>query len=137
MIPASASNNIPSIVAQLSKTILPILTGIKLKQSGMGGSGILDALKKAKDSLTVKLAQFVWGIMKGDLNRHWKSKGVESPLGGGSIMTGGFNWISALEGFKTGFLKVFKPGAKILGTVATAVDVPEVGIPLSMISNML
>ena len=75
--------------------------------------------------------------MKGDLNRHYKSKGVESPFGGSGIMTGGFNWKSALEGFKTGFLSIFKPGAKILGTVATAVGVPEVGIPLSMISNML
>ena len=75
--------------------------------------------------------------MKRDLNRHWKKQGVESPFGGSGIMTGGFNWKNALEGFKTGFLKVFKPGSKILGTVATAVGVPEIGIPLSFISNML
>ena len=137
MIPSQSSNNIPSIVAQLSKTILPILTGLKLKQSGMGGSGVLDLLKKAKDSLTVGLARFVWGIMKGDLNRHYKSKGVESPFGGDGIMTGGFNWKAALEGFKTGFLKVFKPGSKILGMAATALGQPEIGIPLTAISNML
>ena len=41
------------------------------------------------------------------------------------------------EDFKQGFTSVFKPGAAILGTVATALGQPEIGIPLGLISELM
>ena len=41
------------------------------------------------------------------------------------------------DDFYTGFKSVFKPGAKILGGVATALGQPEFGIPLGLLSEAL
>ncbi len=44
---------------------------------------------------------------------------------------------SFFKDFYKGFKMVFKPGAKILGTVATAVGAPEIGIPLTAVSGLM
>ena len=41
------------------------------------------------------------------------------------------------EDFKNGFLSIFKPGAKILGGIATALGQPEIGVSLHILSQAL
>ena len=48
------------------------------------------------------------------------------------IMKGGETF---WEGFVRGFLSVFKPGAKIIGGIATALGFPEIGIPVGVIAD--
>ena len=123
------SGNVSSIIQHLSKTILPIL--FHLKSKSMSGSGnymtgygkmkvkLINLLKKG---LTKSFEYYI---------KNRKSKRAISQSGKGLKLAGKGFW----EDFKKGFLSVFKPGAKILGSVATAMGMPEFGIPLGVISD--
>ena len=125
------SGNLPSIIANLSKAILPILTAGKIKSiggSGLGlaGRGIGEFLGKHKDMLLSHLSK---GLLKA-FRYFMDKKGSGLGLAGGSFAN---FW----KGFKKGFKMVFKPIGSILGPVATALGVPEIGIPVSAIAEAL
>lgn len=61
-----------------------------------------------------------------DLSKHIVSR-VKGGQAGGSFFSG----------FIDGFKAVFKPAAKVIGAVATAVGVPEVGVPLGVVGSLL
>ena len=119
----SKAKSLKSIMKNISKGILPILAHKHMNKGKrkMSGTGIVKHIKKFGSNLVDKLAdeliKFVVKKMSG--------QGL-NPAGG-----------SFFKDFAKGFKMVFKPGAKILGAVATATGVPEVGIPLSVISGLL
>jgi hypothetical protein len=63
-----------------------------------------------------------------------KKKGLKIKFGGNGLNPSGSGFWS---GFKKGFTSVFKPGAQVIGAVATATGNPEIGIPLSVVSGMM
>ena len=119
----SKTKSIKSIMKNISKGILPILAHKHMNKGKhkMSGTGIVKHIKKYGANLVDKLAdeliKFVVKKMSG--------QGL-NPAGG-----------SFFKDFAKGFKSVFKPAAKILGPIATASGVPEVGIPLSIISGLL
>jgi hypothetical protein len=132
----SKSGNLSTIVSNLSKAILPLITHAKMKGSGnYGGAGITKILGKHKNMLLSNLGKGLLGAFKWHINRSAKAKGHKAVFGGQGMCGGSF--ANFWKGFKKGFTTVFKPGAKILGTVATAMGQPEIGIPLGMVSNLL
>lgn len=135
---SAKSGNLSSIVANLTKTILPMLTaakmksiGLPIKGKGMGGKGILDILGSAKDSLTQGLGKILFSAFKSMIKANMpKGKGLK--LSGAGMCGKGF-WSSFAEGFKS----VFKPFATIAGPILDAVGLPEFGIPLSAVGGIL
>ena len=118
--------NMSSIIDHLSKTILPLLANLKSKS--MGGNGIMTAgYGKKKPTLIKALSKG----LKSDFKQY--IKGSQELTGRGLMLSGSGGW----EDFKRGFLSVFKPGAKILGQVASALGQPEIGIPLSLLADNL
>jgi hypothetical protein len=136
------SGNLVTVIAHLAKTILPILIHGKLrstrgggKKKLMKGKGLMDFLGKHKDMLLQTLSKGLLEAFKIYLNHHSKQAGsgvIFTGSGKKKLKGAGF-W----DDFKKGFLSVFKPGAKILGTIATAVGVPEIGIPLKLLGEVL
>ena len=136
------SGNLVTVIAHLAKTILPILIHGKFrstrgggKKKLMKGKGLMDFLGKHKDMLLQTLSKGLLEAFKIYLNHHFKQ------AGSGVIFTGSgkkkLKGTGFWDDFKKGFLSVFKPGAKILGTIATAVGVPEIGIPLKILGDNL
>ena len=108
----------------VAKYAVPILTQMKIKKmtgKGMTGAGIKKVLAKDNGKLQKMLKI---GLMKA-LHSKMSGKGL-NPAGGGF-------W----SDFKKGFTSVFKPFAKIFAPIATAVGVPEIGIPLGIVGDML
>lgn len=153
----SKSGDLPSIISNLTKTLLPILTHGKLKTLGIhGGSARLPPTFTGmihKSGLDKKLASGLYSAFKwyGKKKKEQHGLGLLSkrkpgiPLdtlgitkftGKGLNLPGG-SWGSFWKGFKKGFVSVFKPGAKLLGTVATALGQPEFGIPLTAVAGAL
>jgi hypothetical protein len=135
------SGNLVTVIAHLAKTILPILIHGKLRSTRGGGKkkmkgkGLMDFLGKHKDMLLQTLSKGLLEAFKIYLNHHSKQAGsgvIFTGSGKKKLKGAGF-W----DDFKKGFLSVFKPGAKILGTIATAVGVPEIGIPLKILGDVL
>lgn len=117
-----------NIFNNLSSTILPILT--KLKDKSMGGNGYNSVgYGKMKVKLINSLSKGLKDSFKYYIKNKKNRKGIK---GYGNIAGMGF-W----DDFYTGFKSVFKPGAKILGGVATALGQPEFGIPLGLLSEAL
>lgn len=112
----------------LSSSVLPILT--KLKDVSMGGNG-MSGYGKHKIKLQKSLGKGIKESFKHYLKLK-NRKNISNKNIGRNIVGMGF-W----DDFKTGFLSVFKPGAKILGGVATALGQPEFGIPLGLLSEAL
>ena len=133
------SGNLPSIINNLTKTLLPLLAHGKLKTIGakMSGQGIMDILKNAKLGLDKKLASGLLKAFKWYLNKSAVSQGHKPLFKGSGVNLPGGSWGSFWKGFKKGFVSVFKPGAKILGGIASALGQPEIGIPLTAVSGML
>ena len=133
------TGNLPSIIKNLTKTLLPLLAHGKLKTMGvkMSGRGIMEVLKSAKLGLDKKLASGLFSAFKWYLNKSVVSQGHKAPFKGSGLTLPGGSWGSFWKGFKKGFVSVFKPGAKILGTVASALGQPEFGIPLTAVSGLL
>ena len=130
------SGKLSQIVSHLTKTLLPLLTALKMKH--MGGSGtktISGVLKDNRSSLAISLGKGLYNAFKWYINRVSKQKGQAPIFGSGLSGNGKFKdfW----KKFKTGFKKVLKPGVKVLGGVATALGVPELGIPLSIAGQLI
>jgi hypothetical protein len=133
------SGNLSQIVSHLTKTILPIITAGKLKHMSGGryiGAGIGAVLGKHKNMLLENLGKGMLKAFKWYLNKGAVSRGMKPMYGSGINLPGG-SFGNFWKGFKKGFTMVFKPGAKILGTVATAMGQPEIGIPLTAVSGLL
>lgn len=135
----SKSGNLPSIISNLTKTLLPLLTHGKLKTMGvkMSGEGIMDTLKSAYRGLNIKLADGLLKAFKWFSNKSAQGQGYKIPFKGSGLTLPGGSWGSFWKGFKKGFVSIFKPGAQILGTVASALGQPEIGLPLQAVSGML
>jgi hypothetical protein len=128
-----------SIIQNLTKTLLPLLAHGKLKTMGvkMSGNG-LELFKKLKSfGLDKKLATGLFSAFKWYLNKSAKSQGMKTPFKGSGLTLSGGSFGNFWKGFKKGFVSVFKPGSKILGGIATAIGQPEIGIPLSVVSELL
>ena len=120
----SKTGKIGSTLDLVAKYAVPILTQMKIKKmtgKGMSGAGVKKVLAKHNGKLqkTLKI-----GLMKA----------LHSKMSGGGLNpAGGSFWSS----FAKGFTSVFKPFAKIFAPIASAVGVPEIGIPLGIVGNML
>ena len=124
------SENVTSIIDHLSKTILPIL--INLKTKSIGGSGLI--LTGSGKHKTIK-TKLIKSLSKGLTNsfKHYIKLKKKGQHGNGLKLAGqGF-----FEDFKKGFVSVFKPASKIISSIATVAGVPELGIPLNVISDLL
>lgn len=133
------SGNLPSVIKNLTKTLLPLLAHGKIKTLGakMSGQGIMDLLKSAKLGLDKKLASGLFRAFKWYVNRNMKKKGLKPYFKGSGVNLPGGSWDNFWKGFKKGFTMVFKPGAKLLAPIATALGVPEIGIPLGIVGDAL
>ena len=134
------TGTLSAIIKNLTKVLLPFLTQAKLKTLGiqMTGSGVMDILGKARVGLEKKLASGLLKVFKIYINKTAASQGVNKPFKGSGInLPGGGSWGQFFRGFKKGFLTIMRPGAKILGGIATATGQPEIGIPLTMASKLL
>lgn len=123
------NNSISRTLDLVAKYAVPILTQMKIKSltgKGMSGSGVKKVLAKDNGKLqkTLKI-----GLMKALHSR--LSVGKQS--GKGLNPAGGGFW----SDFGKGFSMVFKPFAKVFAPIASAVGVPEIGIPLGIVGDML
>lgn len=132
---------LPTVISHLTKTILPIITAGKIKtvqKTGpFKGAGIGEVLGKHKTSLLKSLGKGIFKAFKWYLNRGAKERGMKPIFSGSGLGLPGGSFANFWKGFKKGFSMVFKPGAKLLGTVATALGQPEIGIPLTIASGLL
>jgi len=120
----SKTGKIGDTLDLVAKYAVPILTQMKIKSmtgKGMNGIGVKKVLSKHNVKLqkTLKI-----GLMKA-LHSKMSGKGI-NPAGSGF-------W----SDFGKGFSMVFKPFAKIFAPIASAVGVPEIGIPLGLVGDML
>jgi hypothetical protein len=129
MMKTTKPTSLPKITSVLTKSILPYLVKGKLHNMGHQGTEIMDVIKKVPQNLE-KLLNI--GIHKA-LNWFMSKMGQ----GGSGVNLPGGSWGSFWKGFKKGFVSVFKPGAKLLGTVASALGQPEIGIPLTIASGLM
>lgn len=129
------SDNMSSVITQLSKTILPLLTHAKVNK--MSGKGITDVLGNAKNQLLSTLNKGMFNAFKWYLNNNAKKQGMKPIFSGSGLGLPGGSFESFWNDFKKGFTMVFKPFAKIAGPIATALGQPEIGIPLGIIGNAL
>ena len=130
------SGNMSSIISNLSKALLPILTAAKMKHMNMHGRGIVDVLKGYKKNLLEKLGLGLFKAFKWYLNKAAKDKGMKPIFGSGINLPGG-KFSNFWKDFNKGFKMVFKPGAKIVGDIASAMGHPEFGIALRGVSELL
>mgnify|MGYP003636689733 FL=1 len=120
----SKTGKIGSTLDLVAKYAVPILTQMKIKKmtgKGMSGAGVKKVLAKHNGKLQKSLKI---GLMKA-LHSKMSGKGL-NPAGG-----------SFWSDFGKGFTSVFKPFAKIFAPIASAVGVPEIGIPLGIVGDML
>ena len=112
-----AKGNMTKIISNLTKGILPLLAQHHMRGRGikMSGRGILAKIGK-NSKLHKLLAMSIMRVLKGS-----KGKGLKRMKGKGFF-----------QDFAKGFKSVFVPGAKLLGSVATALGAPEIGIPLTL-----
>ena len=125
----SGSSN-PSVIAgRLAKGILPLLVHSKAKSLGkkMSGSGVMSAVKKAKN-LEGKLAKGILQALK--LVAEQKKKGAS---GAGLSLAGGDFWSDFARGFKM----VFVPGSKVVGPILGALGLPMVGTAVTALGELI
>lgn len=128
-IQAGKAGDISSLVGNVSKVLVPLLSALKHKS--MGGSGMVKLPTKKKKKLVLSLSK---GIVRALLAGH---KGGSLHIAGGGLKIAGGDAKQWFSDFWKGFKSVFKPGAKILGPIANAMGVPEIGVPLSAIGNAM
>tara|TARA_R110000868_G_scaffold139302_2_gene354069 strand:+ start:1753 stop:3159 length:1407 start_codon:yes stop_codon:yes gene_type:complete len=120
----SKTGKIGSTLDLVAKYAVPILTQMKIKKmtgKGMSGAGVKKILVKHNGKLQKSLKL---GLMKA----------LHSKMSGGGLNpAGGSFW----SDFKKGFTSVFKPFAKVFAPIASAVGVPEIGVPLGIVGDML
>jgi uncharacterized membrane protein len=102
------------------------------KGKKMMGLGISDILGSAKGTLMKLLSDGLFNAFKWYLNNVAKNEGRKPPfVGSGSA------WDDFWAGFAKGFKMVFKPGAKILGGIASILGHPEIGTVLGIAGDLL
>jgi hypothetical protein len=131
----SKKGDMTSVISNLTKSILSMLTGAKMQTMGMplkgdsmSGRGLSDILGSAKAGLRMGLGRILVHAFKTLDKMKMGGKGAR-----GLSMSGQGFWSSFVKGFKM----VFKPFAKIAGPVLSAVGMPEFGAPLSAIGKVL
>jgi hypothetical protein len=103
-------------------------SGKGLKLAGQGLENVADLLPN----------NLINTLSKGIENYYSKSLEISGGKMRGGAWWGSTKWWSDFgKGFVKGFKSVFKPGAKILGAIATAIGQPEIGVPLNVISDVL
>ena len=124
----SKTGDMRSVAENVSRVILPIITHGKLKslKLGMKGDGLGDFITDVTSKLKGTLAQALHKVIRMYLGGDMRGTGKKGHCGG-----------SFWSSFAKGFTSVFKPAGKILGGIASAAGVPEVGIPLGLVSGML
>ena len=112
----------------LAKAILPMLVKGKFKSLGlkMRGKGVIkDMLGNMKGYLQDKLASGIIYLVKKFARGSTSGRGLN--LAGGNFF----------KDFAKGFTSIFKPIASIAGPIASALGVPELGVPLSIAGKFL
>ena len=112
----------------LAKAILPMLVKGKFKSLGlkMRGKGVIkDMLGNMKGYLLDKLATGIIYLVKKFARGSSSGRGLN--LAGGNFF----------KDFAKGFTSIFKPIASIAGPIASALGVPELGVPLSIAGKIL
>ena len=104
-----------------------------VSQSGQSGKGLKLAGQGLSNVTDLLPNNLINSLSKGIESYYSKSLG----LSGSGKMKGSGWWSDFGKGFIKGFKMVFKPGAKILGAIASAIGQPEIGVPLSAISDAL
>ena len=125
----SKTGKIGQTLDLVSKYAVPILTQMKIKHmtgKGMSGSGIKKVLAKHNGKLQKALKIGLMKALHSSLSKDKQS-------GKGLNPAGGAFW----GDFKKGFSSVFKPFSKVFAPVASALGVPEIGIPVGIIGDML
>lgn len=132
-----SKNGLPSIIKNLTKLLLPLLTHSKSKslKLGLSGKGVIDVLKNSKYGLDKKLATGLYSAFKWFINSKANKKGMK-PIFKGSGLNTNISGQGFFKDFARGFKKIFVPGSKILGPLITPFA-PEIGIPLTIISDIL
>ena len=136
------SGNLSTIISNLSKTLLPMITAANLKHVGVRGGalqgrGITDILGEQKNKLLGALGKSLFGAFKWFLNTTAKQEGNTMPFAGSGLGLPGGSFASFFKDFAKGFKMVFKPAAKLLAPIASALGVPEIGIPLGIVGDAL
>jgi hypothetical protein len=123
------SKSIPSVVSNLSKTILPMVKIVK----GMKGSG----LSEMKDTLLENLGRGIFKAVKWFINKRRQQAGKPALFKGSGLNLPGGSFKEFFKDFKKVLKKAAKPAAKIGSAVATATGNPEIGVPLGVLSELL
>lgn len=126
------SKSIPSIVSNLSKTILPIVKIAK----GMKGKGF----GEMKDKLLENLGRGIFKAVKWFINKRRQQAGQPALFKGSGLNLPGGGFKEFFKAFKKTLkkaAKIGKPIAKVAGAVATATGNPEIGVPLSALGQLL
>lgn len=124
------SKSIPAIVANLSKTILPM---VKISK-GMKGKGFLGDMK---EELLATLGSGIFKAIKWLVNKQRQQAGQGMLFKGQGLNLPGGSLKEFFKKFKKTLKKAAKPVAKIGSAVATATGNPEIGIPLGVLSELL
>jgi hypothetical protein len=143
----SKNGNASSVISNLSKSILTILTASKMRSMGVQTNGtqskLLDVLGTSKNDLLKGLSGILkntFGLMTGS---PLSGSGKGSPLRGKGKSLRGKRKGKSLRGkgfwskFASDFTGVFKPFATVAGPIFDAVGLPELGIPLSALGSIL
>ena len=124
-------------VQEIIRKISPILLNLFIKghHKTQGGGAMKSLINDISDDpwykkLNSKLGEALFKTFR-FLTKHMTGSGVNKKklykLKGGSF------W----ESFKKGFRAVFKPAASVLGTLASATGLPEIGVPLTIAGKLV
>ena len=115
----TASGKSDSVMLKmLGAVLLPLIISAKLKQQKLGVDPLV--IMRIREKLESKFHK----EFKQSYNRQFKNDKSQK---GGSL------WSS----FKSSFKTIFKPGSKILGGILTATGSPELGIPLTIVGDLV
>ena len=112
------SGNIQDAIVNLSKAVLPVVGMTKLKQVGLPPPQIAMGYKKMMVHKNKLLQHLSMGMLNSLKGKKQKGKGF---------------W----DDFSSAFSSILKPALSVLGVVADALGQPEIGIPLSIASELV
>ena len=117
----------------ITKVILPMLLHGHMKTNKMAGGtqGLKSKFGVLPDFVAKNLGKLFMYLVKRRVQKGTSGSGLIQDLFSGPKAQK--FWKNVSRGFKS----VFKPGAKVLAPIATALGVPEVGIPLGILGEAL
>jgi hypothetical protein len=130
---SSKTGKMSTVINNISKVLLPILTSLKMRSMKMSGRGIVDVLKGHKLNLIKSLNKGLFNLFKAVINKGAKTRGLKPIFKGSGLKLAGRGFKDFVKAFK----KVFKPVAKIAGTILSTTGNPEIGLPLSALGKIL